>query len=78
MKLQEHALPLPGEYWESRRQPLPAGVRSIGRIMPEVLDRYGLSLDELDACQPQLPAAEFVIRLPHPHAVLEPMAAVGS
>ena len=78
MKLQEHALPLPTELWESRRQPLPAGVRAIGRVMPEVLNRYGLSLNELGECQPQTPSTVFVTRLPHSHAVLEPMAAVSS
>jgi hypothetical protein len=78
VKLQEHALPLPSEPWESRQHPLPAGVRSIGKIMPEVLNRYGRSLDELDECQPQLPATAFVSIIPHSHAVLEPMAAVGS
>jgi hypothetical protein len=46
--------------------------------MPEVLDRYGLSLDELDECQPQLPATAFVPIMPHSQSVLEPMAAVSS
>ena len=78
MKLPENALPLPTEPWQSRRQPLPAGVRSIGRIMPEILNRYGLSLDELDECQPQPPAMAFVTVLPHSQSVLEPMAAVSS
>jgi hypothetical protein len=77
VKLQEHALPLPTEPRESRRQPLPAGVRTIGKIMPEILNRYGLSLAELDECQPQLPATAFVNIMPHSHAVLEPMAAVS-
>lgn len=74
VKLQEHALPLPTELWGSRRQPLPAGVRAIGKIMPEILNRYGLSLDELDKCRPQPPAAAFVTVIPLSHAVLEPMA----
>ena len=78
MKLQEHVLPLPSEPWESRRQLLPAGVRSIGTIMPEILNRYGLSLDELDECQTQPPAMAFVTRLSHSHAVLETVAAVSS
>ena len=75
MKLHEHALPLPTEHWDSRRQPLPACVRSIGKIMPEVLDRYGLSLDE---CQSRSPAMAFLTRLPHSKSVLEPMAVVSS
>jgi hypothetical protein len=71
------------EPWESRHQPLPAGVRSIDKIMPEVLNRYGLSLDELDECQPQRTATAFVSIMPHSQSVLEPMArqssaAVGS
>ena len=78
MKLQEQALPLPAEPQESRRQPLPAGVRSIGKIMPEILNRYGLSLDVLDASQPQPSAAAFMIRLPSSNAMLEPMAAVSA
>lgn len=61
-----------------RRQALSAGVRSIGRIMPEILNRYGLSLDELDECQQQPPAAAFVSIMPHSQSVLEPMAAVSS
>jgi hypothetical protein len=46
--------------------------------MPEVLNRYGLSLDELDEFRPQLPATAFVTRLPNSHVVLEPMAAGSS
>ena len=41
--------------------------------MPEVLNRFGLSLDELDECHPRPPATAFVSILPHTHAVLEPM-----
>ena len=78
MKLQEQALPLPSAPWESRRQPLPAGVKSIGKIMPEILNRYGLSLDEFDECQPQPAATAFVSIMPRSHAVLEPMAGVSS
>jgi hypothetical protein len=78
VKLQEHALSLPSERWESSRQPLPAGVKSIGKIMPEILNRYGLSLDDSDECQPQPPATVFVPIMPRSHAVLEPMAAVSS
>lgn len=78
MKLQEHALPLPAEPWETQRHSLPAGVRSIGKIMPEVLSRHGLSLDELDESQPQPPATAFLTLVPRSHAVLEPMAAVSS
>jgi hypothetical protein len=75
MKLQEQALPLPGEPWESRRQPLPAGVRSIGKIMPEILHQYGLSLDE---CRPQSLATAFVLIMPHSKSVLETVAAASS
>ena len=64
--------------WGSRRQPLPAGVRSIGKIMPEILNRYGLKLDELDEFQPQSPAMALVTRLPRSNSVLEPMAAISS
>ena len=66
--------PSPGKYGE----PLPAGVRSIGNIMPEILNQYGLSLDELDECQPQPPATAFVSITPSSHSVLEPMAAISS
>jgi hypothetical protein len=78
VKRQENVLLLPNEPSTNQRQPLPAVVRSIGKIMPEVLNRYGLSLDELDECQPQLPARMFVTYLPHSHAMLEPVAAVSS
>ena len=78
MKLPENALPLLIQPCKSPRQPLPAGVRSIGRIMLEVLNRYGLSMDELDECQPQLPAMAFLTGLPHSQSVLEPMAAGNS
>jgi hypothetical protein len=57
---------------------LPAGVRPIGKIMPEILNRYGLSLDGSDKCQPQLTAMAFVPVVPHSQSVLEPMAAVSS
>jgi hypothetical protein len=77
MKLQEHALPLPSETWESRRQPLPAGVRSIGGIMPEILNRYGLSLHDSDENQPQPSARVLVSIMPRTNSVLEPIA-VGS
>ena len=60
MKLQEHAFPLPSVPWESRRQPLPAGVRAIGMIMPEILNRYGLSLDDSEECQPRPQTPAFV------------------
>jgi hypothetical protein len=73
VKLQEHALRLPTQHWESRRHPLPAGVRSIGKIMPEILNRYGLSLDDSDEGQPQLPATAFVTIMPHSQSVLEPV-----
>ena len=46
--------------------------------MPEVLNRYGLSLDELGERQPQPPATAFVSIVPRSHSVLEPMAAVSS
>jgi hypothetical protein len=78
VKLQEHALPLRSMPWERPRQPLPAGVRAIGRVMPEVLNRYGLSLDELDECRPHTPATAFVPIAPRSHSVLESMAVVGS
>ena len=78
VKLQTQTPTRQTEPWESRRHPLPIGVRSIGKIMPEVLSRYRLSLDELDECQPQPPAATFVTIMPHSHAVLEPTAAVSS
>jgi hypothetical protein len=52
MKCREYALPLPIEPWPSPRQPLLAGVRSIGKIMPAILAQYGFSLDELDEYQP--------------------------
>jgi hypothetical protein len=39
--------------------------------MSEVLNRYGLSLDELDECEPQPPAMAFVTRLAISHAVFE-------
>jgi hypothetical protein len=78
VKLQEHALPLPAELCQCRRQPLPAGVRSIGRIMPEVLSRHGLSLDELDESRPQPQSTAFVHIMPHSQAVLESMAAMSS
>jgi hypothetical protein len=60
------------------RSTLPAGVRSIGKIMPEILNRYGLSLDASGECQPQLPATAFVPIMPDSHPVLKPMAAVSS
>jgi hypothetical protein len=66
------------EPWQSRRHPLPVGVLSIGKIMPEILNRYGLSLDEFDECQPQPPAATFVPIMPRSNSLLEPMAAVSS
>jgi hypothetical protein len=78
VKLQEHVLPLPTQPRQSRRQPLPAGVRSIGKIMPEILNRYGLSLDELDGSQPQPATTTFVSIVPRSNSVLEPMAAVSS
>jgi hypothetical protein len=75
MKLQEHVLPLPTEPQESRRQPLPAGVRAIGKIVPEILNRYGLSLDDSEDFQPRPRTPAFVRIQPHTHAVLEPIAA---
>jgi hypothetical protein len=77
VKLQEHALLLPSEHCGSRQHPLPAGVRSIGKIMPEILNRYGLSLAELDECQPQPLATAFVPIMLHSKSVLEPMAAAS-
>ena len=73
MKLQEHALPLPSVLWE-RRQPLPAGVRVIGMIVPEILNRYGLSLNDSVDFQPRPQTPAFVTFLAHTHAVLEPIA----
>jgi hypothetical protein len=57
---------------------LPAGVRPIGKIMPEILNRYGLSLNDSDECPLQPSAAAFVPIAPRSHAVLEPVAAVSS
>jgi hypothetical protein len=46
--------------------------------MPEILNRYGLSLAELDECRPQPSATAFMPIMPHSQSVLEPMAAVTS
>ena len=46
--------------------------------MPEILHRYGLSLDDSDECQRQPLATAFVTRLSHSQPVLEPMAVVSS
>jgi hypothetical protein len=42
------------------------------------LNRYGLSLDDYDECQPQPPAMAFVTIVPHSHSVLETVGAVSS
>jgi hypothetical protein len=49
-------------------------MRSIGKIMPEILFRYGLSLDVSDARQPQPPATVFVPIAPRSQSMLEPVA----
>jgi hypothetical protein len=69
-------MPLPSEPWQSWRPPLPAGVKSIGTIVPEILNRYGLSIDELDECLPQLPVKVFVSIVPRSNLLLELRAEV--
>jgi hypothetical protein len=73
-----HALPLPSEPWQIRCQPLPAGVRFIGKTVTQILNRYRLSFDELHECQPQLPTNMFVSIVPQSNLALEPMAEVSS
>lgn len=46
--------------------------------MPEVPNRYGLLLDELDERQPQPVTTAFVPIMLHSQSVREPMAAVRS
>jgi hypothetical protein len=47
-------------------------------IMPEILSRYGLFLDELDEGQPQRPAQVFLSIGPRSNFVLELMGDVSS
>ena len=65
------------ECFRYRRQPLSAGVRSIGKIMPEILHRYGLSLDDSEDFQARPKTPAFVPFLAHTRAVLEPIVAAN-
>jgi hypothetical protein len=73
VKLQDKALALPSPPWGDWRQALSSGVRPIGKILPEVLNRYGLLLDPLDVNKPPRSTAACVPSMPRSDLVLEPI-----